>query len=205
MLKPGLLRGNRVRLAAVQDTDLRVMAGWQEDIDSLRNLDAEPAIPRTEAQLKLRLEEQRSARGAVTFAIRLIEADELIGVLDLEGLQSPHRSAWLAIQIGAGEQRGRGYGSEALDLALEFAFHELNLHRVQLTVFAYNTRAIAAYERLGFVREGVYREALERDGRRHDMLLYGILRREWQNRSRPGASAESPQLGANGPEAGGEL
>ena len=74
---------------------------------------------------------------------------------------------------------GRIYGAEALGLALQFAFQELNLHRVQLTVFSYNQRAIALYEKLGFQREGIFREHLERDGTRFDMYLYGILRPEW--------------------------
>ena len=67
-------------------------------------------------------------------------------------------------------------------LALKFAFDELNLHRVQLTVFAYNDRAIALYEKLGFQREGTFREFLHRDGARYDMYLYGLLRREWEAR-----------------------
>jgi RimJ/RimL family protein N-acetyltransferase len=70
-------------------------------------------------------------------------------------------------------------------LALDYAFSELNLHRVQLTVFAYNARAIALYEKLGFVREGVYREFLHRDGVRYDMYLYGLLRREWRGGAAP--------------------
>jgi RimJ/RimL family protein N-acetyltransferase len=64
-------------------------------------------------------------------------------------------------------------------LALDFAFRELNLHRICLTVFSYNPAAIKLYESLGFTREGVYREHLQRDGQRHDMILYGLLRREW--------------------------
>jgi RimJ/RimL family protein N-acetyltransferase len=65
---------------------------------------------------------------------------------------------------------------------LDFAFRELNLHRVQLTVFAYNTAALALYEKLGFTREGIHREALHREGQRYDMILFGILRREWGGR-----------------------
>lgn len=59
------------------------------------------------------------------------------------------------------------------------AFEELNLHRVTATVFAYNERSIALLEKLGFRREGAFREFLERDGRRYDMLLYGLLCHEW--------------------------
>jgi RimJ/RimL family protein N-acetyltransferase len=66
-----------------------------------------------------------------------------------------------------------------MGLALDFAFQELNLHRIQLTVYSYNERAMRMYEKLGFQREGVYREFLLRDGQHHDMLLYGILNHEW--------------------------
>jgi RimJ/RimL family protein N-acetyltransferase len=65
-------------------------------------------------------------------------------------------------------------------VGLRFAFHELNLFRVCLTVFSYNAAAIALYEQLGFTREGTYREHIERDGQRYDMVLYGLLRPEWE-------------------------
>ena len=65
-------------------------------------------------------------------------------------------------------------------LLLAFAFDDMNLHRVEMGVFAFNTRAIACYEGLGFVREGTHREYLQRDGQRHDMYLYGILEHEWR-------------------------
>ncbi|MBE2184633.1 MAG: GNAT family N-acetyltransferase, partial [Anaerolineae bacterium] len=61
-----------------------------------------------------------------------------------------------------------------------FCFHEINLHRVQLTVFSYNQRAMKLYERLGFVREGVWREAILRDGQAFDTLCYSMLAREYQ-------------------------
>jgi RimJ/RimL family protein N-acetyltransferase len=66
-----------------------------------------------------------------------------------------------------------------MTLALDFAFKELNLHRIQLTVYSYNTRAIRMYEKLGFQLEGNYREYLLRDGQHYDMLLYGLLSHEW--------------------------
>jgi RimJ/RimL family protein N-acetyltransferase len=71
---------------------------------------------------------------------------------------------------------GKGYGTEALRLALQYAFDELNLHRLTLTVIDYNERAIALYEKAGFRREGVFREFGQRDGKRYDMYLYGLLR-----------------------------
>jgi RimJ/RimL family protein N-acetyltransferase len=86
----------------------------------------------------------------------------------------------MSIAIGDRTNWGKGYGYEVAQLALAFAFDEINLHRVQATVFRYNERSIALFEKLGFRREGVYREFLQRDGKRHDMLLYGLLDREWR-------------------------
>ena len=75
-----------------------------------------------------------------------------------------NQTAEMAIGIGDPALRGQGYGREALDLLLGYAFHELGLYRVGLTVLDYNTAAIRAYERVGFVREGVQREAVWRAG-----------------------------------------
>jgi RimJ/RimL family protein N-acetyltransferase len=84
----------------------------------------------------------------------------------------------LGIAIGERANWGKRYGYEAGRLAIAFAFQELNLHRVTATTFDYNKRSINLVERLGFRREGASREFLERDGSRHDMLLYGLLRHE---------------------------
>ncbi len=65
-----------------------------------------------------------------------------------------------------------------MHLLVNYGFNELNLHRLTLTVFDYNPGAIKLYESLGFRREGTYREFLQRDGKRHDMHLYGMLASE---------------------------
>ncbi|RMG14657.1 MAG: N-acetyltransferase, partial [Planctomycetota bacterium] len=85
----------------------------------------------------------------------------------------------LGIAIGEPACWGRGYGSEALRLVLDYAFRELEVHRVQLSVFETNTRARAAYLKVGFVEEGRLREAAFVDGRRVDVFLLSILAREW--------------------------
>jgi len=96
----------------------------------------------------------------------------------------------MSIGLGDSANWGKGYGDEATRLALGFAFNELNLHRVQLTVFAYKPRAIHLYEKLGFQKGGIYREFLQRDGRRFDMYLYGLLRHEWEARERGRSNPE---------------
>ena len=175
-----LLRGELVRLTALQPDDTGVMAGWQGDAQFLRFYDAEPAFPKTAQQLTSYVAEQQRSNTAFLFAIRPVDGDDLLGMVELDGILWNQGTGWVSIAIGDAAQRGQGFGAEAMRLLLDFAFDELNLRRVQLTVFRYNPTAIRLYEKLGFVQEGVFREFLQRNGQVHDMLLYGLLRREWE-------------------------
>ena len=175
-----LLRGSRVRLAALTQNDLPTVAQWHQNSEFLRLFDALPAYPKTETVLAEWLDAADKATDAFLFAIRSLDTDEPIGYVELDGILWTHRVGGVSIAIGEVKRWGKSYGYEAMQLTLRFAFDELNLHRVQLTVFSYNERAIALYEKLGFQREGVHREHLQRDGKRYDMYLYGLLRSEWE-------------------------
>jgi RimJ/RimL family protein N-acetyltransferase len=181
MITPNLLRGEKVRLTAVTANDLPIITAWWADADFLRRYNTAPAVPRNEDQLSRRFDLSQTSNEAFLFAVRPPEGDDLLGLLELDGIDWSNRTTFLSIGIGAPEHRGRGYGHDAMRVALRFTFHELNLHRVCLTVFSYNEPAITLYERLGFTREGVYREHIERDGHRYDMYLYGLLRHEWRD------------------------
>ena len=74
---------------------------------------------------------------------------------------------------------GKGIGKAALSLILEYAFSELNLHRVFLNVFSFNKRAIKLYEKMGFMHEGVLRQAFYRAGDWHDIVIMSILKNEY--------------------------
>ncbi|WP_257985073.1 GNAT family N-acetyltransferase [Bacillus sp. T33-2] len=115
------------------------------------------------------------------FAVRMKETNGLIGFAEVDVNLWTHRTGWVAIGIGEESAHGKGLAEEAMVCLLNHCFHELNLHRVQLTVFSYNIAAINLYEKLGFKKEGTYREFTERNGRRHNMYLYGMLRPEWKS------------------------
>jgi RimJ/RimL family protein N-acetyltransferase len=178
-----LFVGEHVRLTAIEPGDLPAMARWYRDSDFMRRLDADVAAPKTEKQVAEFIEEQQKSATAFAFAIRPVDGEDVIGYCALEGILWSQQVTWLAIGIGEAAQRGQGYGEEAMRLLLRFAFDELNLRRVQLTVFSYNELALRLYEKLGFQREGVFREFLQRDGQLYDMLLYGLLRREWETQN----------------------
>ncbi len=183
-LKPNLLRGEHVYLSAVLDDDLEMIADWSEDSHYLRLFDSRPAAPRTIADVSDEIRTMQRGDREFIFGVRRCADELLVGLAGLDGISWTHGTAYLSIGIGEEGHRQHGYGREALALLMRFAFDELNLHRLCLTVFAYNEAAIALYESLGFLREGVYREHLHRDGRRYDMILYGILRHEWESSTR---------------------
>lgn len=175
-----MLEGHKVRLASIREQDLPIIAKWYENSEFLRLLDAVPAIPKSERSFKKWVENEDDSNDEFHLAIRLKESDGIIGFIEIDGILWNQRNGWLAIAIGDASHQNQGLGTEALTLALNFCFGELNLHRVQLSVFEYNKRAIALYEKLGFQKEGRYREFLKRDGETYDMILYGLLEPEWQ-------------------------
>jgi RimJ/RimL family protein N-acetyltransferase len=171
-----LFAGKLVRLAAFTADDRIVSARWTHDAEFLRLMQSNPAWPAYPEFFPL--PERNDEWRVFTFGLRTLTEDRLIGFADLS-VEWSNQVAWLAIGIGERDYWGRGYGSDALRLILAYAFRELNLYRVSLIVFSYNTRAIHVYEKAGFVHEGRQRAALYRDGERHDMLVMGMLRPEW--------------------------
>jgi RimJ/RimL family protein N-acetyltransferase len=181
MLQP-LLRGEKVRLTAFRSEDMETITGWYQDETFIRLLQSSPAMPLTEHEWKKFYEELPSLKNEFHFAVRPLEGDELLGWIGLDGVIWNHRTASVVIGFGEAKNREQGFGYDALSLLLRFAFEELNLHRVYLSVFEYNQRAIRLYEKIGFMREGTQREALLRNGRRYDAYNYAMLEREWRSR-----------------------
>ena len=176
-----LFSGALVRLAAPQPEDKEIFARWSRDDEYLRNLDDDPARPAAEGNFAS-FDTPATSPDSFYFHIRTLEEERLIGFVVLHSIKWSNQSALLAIGIGESACRGRGYGQDALRLILNYAFDELNLYRVGLTVMAYNAAAVRAYERAGFVLEGAARGAVQRAGAHHDLLYFGILRDEWLDR-----------------------
>jgi RimJ/RimL family protein N-acetyltransferase len=182
MTRSDIFRGELVRLAAVDPESLaEAFSRWSRDSEYLRLLDSSAARPFSAKENKEWLEKQleNDPHDLYMFVIKTLRDDRLIGEVSLDGVAWHHGDAFVGISIGERESWNKGYGTDAMRVILRYAFHELNLHRVTLNVFAYNHRAIRSYEKVGFQFEGRQREALHRDGRRWDILYMGILRSEW--------------------------
>lgn len=179
MLINSLLVGKKVKLTSFKEEYLPTFESWYNDAGFLRLYDVISAFPKSEDELREMILDTRRSSDKYIFAIQTKQTDKFVGVTGFENILWNNGTAVVYIGIGDNSFRGQGIGKEALALTLEFGFQELNLHRIQLTVLSYNKPAIALYEKLGFKKEGVYREFIHRDGKRHDMYLYGILRNEW--------------------------
>jgi RimJ/RimL family protein N-acetyltransferase len=104
------------------------------------------------------------------FMIEDLETGLPIGSCQLLNIHPIHRSAELQIRIGAMSFQNQGAGSDAVQQLADYGFSVLNLHRISLHVFATNQRAIRVYEKNGFVREGLFRQAAQIAGRRLDVI-----------------------------------
>jgi UDP-4-amino-4,6-dideoxy-N-acetyl-beta-L-altrosamine N-acetyltransferase len=109
----------------------------------------------------------------------IIENDSVaIGSVQLFDINLVHRTAELAIRIRNNADRGRGAGSTAIDLLTQHAYRNLGLIRVWLRVLKNNERAIKAYEKAGFIQEGVMRMAAFINGKHQDMLIMSKINEE---------------------------
>lgn len=92
---------------------------------------------------------------------------------------SHHRNAMIGLSF-AEEYRGKGYGGEAVNWALDWAFQHGGFHRICIGAFSYNHNALKLYRRLGFVDEGREREAVLYLRKWHDIVNLSMLEHEWE-------------------------
>ncbi|WP_405140991.1 GNAT family N-acetyltransferase [Sphaerisporangium sp. NBC_01403] len=102
-----------------------------------------------------------------------------VGEIVLNELDTGNMSCNLRIALVGPRVYGKGYGTEATRLVLAHAFETVGLHRISLEVFAFNARAHRVYEKVGFVKEGVLRDALRWDGEWHDAIVMSVLASDW--------------------------
>ncbi|MCE5259529.1 MAG: GNAT family N-acetyltransferase [Chloroflexi bacterium] len=179
MLRSELLHGENILLSAVTKADAPAIARWTADAEYLRLLDADPARPLNEDQVLEWISEIPKRKNSFPFALRRKSDQELVGLTELDDVNWQHGNAYLSIGLGK-PYWDMGFGTEAMELIVRYAFQELNLHRLQLTVFEYNERALAVYRKVGFVEEGRQREWIHRDGKRYAMILMGLLASDWR-------------------------
>ena len=183
MIETSLFESEHLRLSSVDvDKDAPIESLWTYDLNYARHIDRSLARPRTMFEMKRyyqTLQKGQEKNELVHFAVRRRADDRLVGFWRLDGIEWANGVAHLQMAIGDVQQRC--YEAELLMLALRYAFDELNLYRLQAWVPEHDRTAQTLYvEQGGFTLEGRRRLADFYAGRLWDVLMYGLLRPEWQ-------------------------
>lgn len=180
------LHGERARLRPWNVNDAPVFQRWFNDPEIRHFVGGtawQMSFPAEEALVRARLENDWE-RG-FAFAIEATDVEDapcLVGNVDLRGLDAISRRGVIGIMIGEREFWSRGYGEDAMRAICRFGFADLDLHRLELMVAAFNPRAIRCYEKVGFTVEGRLRDHRYVAGRYYETLLMGLLREDFEAR-----------------------
>ncbi len=173
------LTGCRTYLRGLTRADLQALLTWTSDREVTRYL-YRGAFPAHLETLERLFEAMIASSAEEELALCVREGHALIGICGLHGINPVARSAELRILIGEKQWWGQGFGTEATQLLLAWAFEVLHLHKVWLGVNAAQTNAVRVYEKVGFVREGVLRDEIWRNGRYYDAVRMSILSEEYR-------------------------
>jgi RimJ/RimL family protein N-acetyltransferase len=181
--RPELIAGRQVVLRRHRVENLRAFMRWYQDPEVAGLTRYQPA-PLTQDEIQRFFYSRIMGSDFLSMAIHLRTTDRLVGTCAFSQLDGDNGSTLYHITIGEHDAWGNGYGTEATELMLTHAFTQLALHRVALTVFEFNARAIRSYEKCGFVVEGRARQAIFREGHFWDEIHMSILLDEWEERQR---------------------
>ena len=169
------ITGERIYLSPMNKDDVEIYTKWLNDQEVAANLGQFTKVISLDSEQKA-LEDMTS--DGYNFAI-VKNDDTLIGNISLFDVRHVSRNATTGLFIGEKENRGKGYGSEALRLILGYGFTTLNLHNIMLKVFSDNEQAIACYKKVGFTEFGRRRDSCFKGGRYVDDVHMDILAEEF--------------------------
>lgn len=132
-------------------------------------------------QIKSHIENIKNDASRYDFAICLKDTDEMIGELSIFDIDEENKKAGFRISMASISLTGKGYGTEAIKIILSFVFEQLQLNRLQLEVFSHNLRGIRAYEKVGFIKEGVLRQSLHYNDIYSDEIIMAILKCDYKS------------------------
>jgi RimJ/RimL family protein N-acetyltransferase len=176
-----MLRGTKVELRPFRRSDLAYFVKWFNDPEVMQYLSF--YLPMTEMTEEKFIENLANNPGTdVYFVIEAIENDgnKAIGSIGLNGIHPKDHFATFGIAIGEKEYWSKGYGTEAAKLIIKYGFEQLNLHRISSIVYDFNERSLRMHLSVGFKEEGRRREMAFKNGKYADVVVFGLLRKEWQ-------------------------
>ncbi|MAT43974.1 MAG: GNAT family N-acetyltransferase [Anaerolineaceae bacterium] len=174
------ITGTKCYLSPCVTADAEQWTRWLNDLEVAIPLgdEAYELITQTNQENTIK---EITADGNKVFTIVDRETDQPIGRCLLFFINSVDRRAMMGIFIGEKQYWNQGYGTEATQLLLDYAFNLLNLNRVELGVFAFNQRGIQAYKKAGFKEIGIRHQFRWIGGQAFDMVMMDILADEFKS------------------------
>ena len=176
-MKNPFLIGKKIYLRAPEQIDENIIALSENHPDPRESL--YNALATSIDQQRNKIQKLKSDPHSIAFSICSIDPDEPVGLTYFTRIDWVGRMATFYIAIAEKENWSKGYGSEATQMMVDYAFGTLNLNRIQLHVSVENERAVKVYEKIGFKNEGRLRQAMYFDGKYHDFYLMAVLREDW--------------------------
>jgi len=171
--------GERLYLSPVSGDEAEKYTRWINDLETSMYLLPAPRVISLEKEREILELIQKEGHN---FAIVQKDNDELIGNCGLMNTDLVQRTSELGIFIGEKKQRGKGYGTEALRLLLDFSFNLLNLHSVYLRFRSFNVGGKKCYEKVGFKEIGRRRECVLIGGTYYDEIYMDLLADEFEGK-----------------------
>jgi diamine N-acetyltransferase len=174
------IEGDLVALGPIRRDLIPTYQRWVNQFDTLRTL-AMPPIPMTLEAETSWYDDMSGSSSVIIFTVYQREGWEPIGDVSLSGVDHRNGAATFGIMIGEPTARGKGFGTEATRLMLDYAFTALGLHNVMLTVYEFNLAARRAYEKAGFREIGRRRQARFMGGKFWDEVYMDCLASEFDS------------------------
>jgi RimJ/RimL family protein N-acetyltransferase len=184
-----MLRGERVLLRSIEREDLPWLWEHHNDYEVGTLVNDGPPEPQSLARLEADFDRDTGEGGFDGTRFAIEAAGILIGRCELFDFDEIARNCKLGISLSK-EYWGQGFGREAVDVLLDYAFDKRNLEKVHLDVLEDNERAIRAYEACGFKEEGRLRRHAWHEGAYKDLVVMGVLRSEWRDPPKAEREAE---------------
>lgn len=172
------LVGERIYLSPLNVEDAEKYVEWFCDFKTTDGIGKSGNIMTLESEKEFL--EKIVKNNELTFAIVNLEKDELIGSCGFNEISYKKRTGTIGILIGEEKNRSNGYGTETLNLLLDYGFNYLNLNNMMLTVKSFNERAIKCYQKVGFKEFGRRRESYFLNGKYYDDVHMDILASEFK-------------------------
>lgn len=171
--------GEKVILRAYRREDVTLAQQYLNDAETKKYLMPGIPYPMTLEEEYKWYEAQSAFKDTYNFAIEAKEEGIYIGGCGINKIDWKNSVATVGIFIGDKAYWGKGYGTDAMKVLMKFIFEQMNVNKIKLFVYSFNSRAVKSYEKCGFVKEGILRQEIFRDGKYHDEYVMGILRDEY--------------------------